>query len=382
MMNQKEQQLNKIFTKIVKEISITPTMLDNAETSYKSVGKWIGDGIDYNVRIIPQGSMNLGTTNKPITDEDDYDIDLVCLLENGQELKAETIKNIVGDRLKENKLYREKIELEGEGKRCWKMQYNEFHMDILPCVPKNYYVEPNLTDIRLTHRDSTGIYEDRYSNPYGYRKWFESRMIESLNREKLIFANEYKLVIGEVPTYRVKTPLQMAIQLLKRHRDIAFEDNSDVAPISIIITTLAAKAYNGERNVYEALYSILSHMLDYIEVRHGIYWVQNPVMEFENFADKWEIYPERKDYFFNWVNKAKVDLINEPLNVFGIDSLGNLVKEILGEKAICRALNSYADDMKNARNNNELYCVGLTGGLTTSAVASATKVKGHSFFGK
>lgn len=382
MMNEKEQQLNLILTKIVKEISITSTMLDKAVSSYEAVGNWLGDGIEYDVRITPQGSMNLGTTNKPITDEDDYDIDLVCLLENGQELKAETIKNIVGNRLKENKVYREKIEQEGEGKRCWKMQYDEFHMDILPCVPKSYYAEPYLTDIRLTHKASTCIYDDRYSNPYGYRKWFESRMVESLKKEKRAFAVENKLEIEEVPTYRVKTPLQMAIQLLKRHRDIAFENDSDNAPISIIITTLAAKAYTGEENVYEALCTILNHMLEYIEVRDGVYWVQNPVMEDENFADKWGLYPVRKDCFYNWVNKAKVDFITDPLKAIGIDSLGKLFKKSLGEKPVTRAFNSYADDMKNARNNDKLYSVGLTGGLTTTAVAGATKVKGHNFFGK
>ena len=182
-MNEKEQQLNLILTKIVKEISITATMLDKATKSYEAVGTWLGDGIEYDVRITPQGSMNLGTTNKPVSDKDDYDIDLVCLLENGQKLEAKEIKNIVGNRLKENETYRKKIIEEGEGKRCWKMQYDEFHMDILPCVPKSNYIEPYLTDIRLTHKISAYCYEDRYSNPYGYRKWFESRMADVLKEE-------------------------------------------------------------------------------------------------------------------------------------------------------------------------------------------------------
>lgn len=382
MMNEKEQQLNQILIKIVKEISITPTMLDKAVSSYEAVGKWLGDGIEYDVRITPQGSMNLGTTNKPITDEDDYDIDLVCMLEDGQALEAKTIKNIVGDRLKENEVYRKKIELEGEGKRCWKMQYDEFHMDILPCVPKSFYMEPQFTDIRLTHKVSTTFYDDRYSNPYGYRKWFESRMADILRKEKKSFAVENKLEIEDVPTYRVKTPLQMAIQLLKRHRDIAFENNSDNAPISIIITTLAAKAYNGEENVYEALCTILNHMLEYIEVRNGVYWVQNPVIDDENFADKWELYPVRKDCFYNWVNEAKKDFITDPLSAVGIDSLGKLFKKSLGEKTVIRAFNSYADDMESARKNDKLYSIGLTGGLTTKVATGATKVKGHTFFGK
>jgi hypothetical protein len=50
----------------------------------------------------------------------------------------------------------------------------------------------------------------------------------------------------DVPTYELKTPLQRAIQLLKRHRDVMFVDNLDVAPISMILTNLAGHAYGGE----------------------------------------------------------------------------------------------------------------------------------------
>lgn len=99
-MNEKEKQIDEILKYIVNEISITSSMQEKAISSYQAVGSWIGNGINYDVRIMPQGSMNLGTTIKPITDKDDYDIDLVCLLENGTLLPAKDIKNIVGNRLK------------------------------------------------------------------------------------------------------------------------------------------------------------------------------------------------------------------------------------------------------------------------------------------
>ena len=277
-MKDNERFLNDILKHIVQEISITQTMATKAVDSYEAVGKWIGDGIQYDVHINPQGSMSLGTTNKPVSDKDDYDIDLVCLLEDGSSLTARQIKSVVGNRLKENERYRKKILEEGEGKRCWKMQYDEFHMDILPCVPKGYYLEPVYTDIRLTHKNANQEYEDRFSNPVGYRKWFEERMGNILQEEKRNYALQNKVEIEDVPNYRVKTPLQMVIQLLKRHRDICFEKDPDNSPISIIITTLAAEAYRGEANVYEAMCNILAHMADYITVKNGAYWVENPVM--------------------------------------------------------------------------------------------------------
>ena len=207
-------------------------------------------------------------------------------------------------------------------------------------------------------------------------------MTDILKEVKRAFADENKLEIENVPTYRIKTPLQMAIQILKRHRDICFKNNDDDAPISIIITTLAAKAYNGEKNVYEALCTILNHMHEYIEIKDGVYWIKNPVMEEENFADKWNLYPQRKDSFCKWLYQAKEDLISNPLDAVGIDSLGKLFKVSLGEAPVSRAFRSYADDMLNARKKGELYSVGLTSGLTTRVTSKATQVKGHTFFGQ
>lgn len=381
-MKDNEKFLDNILRRIVQEISITQTMASKAVDSYEAVGKWIGEGIQYDVHINPQGSMSLGTTNKPISDKDDYDIDLVCLLEDGSALTARQIKNIVGDRLKENERYRKKILEEGEGKRCWKMQYDEFHMDILPCVPKGLYVEPVLTDIRLTHKNENQDYEDRFSNPVGYRKWFEERMGSALQEEKRNYALQNTVEIEDVPNYRVKTPLQEVIQLLKRHRDICFESNSDNAPISIIITTLAAKAYSGESSVYETLCHVLAHMTDYITVKNGDYWVENPVMNQENFADKWSEHPERKAAFLNWLTRAKKELINDPLNVFGIDQIQKCYAKSLGEAPVTRAIKAMGYDTRKAGENNRLYSSGIGTGLASTAISGSKQVKGHTFFGQ
>ena len=374
--------LDAILRKIALEISITSTMLDKAVDSYEAVGKWIGEGIPYDVLIYPQGSINLGTTNKPVSDEDDYDIDLVCMLKDGLDLNAEQIKTVVGNRLKENETYRKKIEKEGEGKRCWKMQYYEFHMDILPCVPKDLYIDPYYTDIRLTHRNGEHNYEDRFSNPIGYRRWFEKRMMNILQGEKRAFAKKNQMEIKDVPTFRVKTPLQMEIQLLKRHRDICFLADTENAPISIIITTLAAHAYKGETSVYEAMCNILAHMQDYITVKEGKLWVENPVMEQENFADKWKIYPKRREAFMAWIQRAKKELIDNPLQVFGIDQIKDQYSRVLGEAPVTRAIKSLGYDMKKSGNGEKLYSLGLMGGLTSAAVPGAKAIKEHTFFGK
>lgn len=380
-MTDKELMLGKILDKIADEITITPTMQEKAVKSYEAVGQWLGEGIDFDVRIMPQGSMNLGTVIKPIDDRDDYDMDLVCLLENGQSLPLREIKHLVGNRLKEHATYHRL--LEEEGKRCWTMQYDEFHMDILPCVPKDIsFIEPFHTDIKLTHKGEDGLYSPRFSNPYAYHKWFEERMQDILIVEKRAFAAKNHTEIEKVPTYRMRTPLQKAIQLLKRHRDMCFQNNADIAPISIIITTLAAQSYAGEKNVFEALNNIVAKMPEHIEYRSGVYWISNPVMQEENFADKWATEPEKRTAFMKWVAKAQSDLLTDPLGFLGIENISAHYQKWLGEAPVGRAIRAMGYETKAARESGNLYVNGLTGGLSTAATTNSRPVEEHTFFGK
>lgn len=380
-MTEKEKLLGAWLSQIADELNITDTMLDKAVSSYEAVGKWLSDGIPQDVKITPQGSMNLGTVIRPISDKDEYDVDLVCLLKNGSTLPLSYIKSVVGDRLKEHGTYQRM--LEPEGKRCWTMKYDEFHMDILPCVPKDmYYVEPNWTSIKLTHKNDLGRYEPRFSNPYAYHSWFEDRMKNVLQIEKGQYAVRNKVDITTVPTYRVRTPLQKAIQLMKRHRDILFQHNDEDAPISIIITTLAALAYNGESNVYEALCNIVERMPQFIKVRNGEYWIENPVMSAENFADKWNENLNKANAFYDWLRQVRKDLLTAPLACYGQDRLADHYKQVLGKLPVERAVNALGRNTRSERRSDNLYINGLTGGLTTAPTAASKPVRDHIFYGE
>ncbi|MFA0813859.1 hypothetical protein [Microbulbifer epialgicus] len=101
----------------------------------------------------------------------------------------------------------------------------------------------------------------RISNPEG--RWFETR---KRTAKSIITGREmsFKASIDSLPYYQWKMRLQQAIQLLKRHRDTMFKGNEGSKPISVMITTLSANAYNGESNLVSALNNILSRMANYI----------------------------------------------------------------------------------------------------------------------
>ncbi len=386
-MNTKEQEYNKYLHKIAENLDISDSMRDKAIDSYTAVGKWLGDcADDSQVKIFPQGSFYLGTVIKPMTDRDEYDIDLVCLLKDKYEASEYEIKHLVGDRLKEHKKYSNMLDKK-EGKRCWTLHYDEFHMDILPCAPKDEtYLEPYLTNVRLTHRISSSLYIPKYSNPYKYHEWFEQRMEVRLIEARKEFAAQKQVEISKVPLYKVKTPLQRAVQLLKRHRDITYHNEPKAkknhAPISIIITTLAAHAYNNEHSVFEALNNILSNMQNYIEVREGEYWIKNPAMTEENFAEKWNSEPIKRIEFMRWLERAKQEILVAPLELYGLHNISESLQHSFGSRIVEKSFLDLGYQTKENRDKGKLYVSSLKTGLTTSAKSDAKKVGGHTFFGK
>lgn len=374
------ETLSKIFHHISESLNISRTDNEEIVNSYKAVGSYLGElEEELNISIFPQGSLSLGTIIKPLaTDRNgEYDVDLVCRITNGQNLKPKEVKNIIGNRLKQSKLYSDK--LDSEGKRCWTLNYYKYHMDILPCIP--YSTSEFDTKIVLTEKIDSGEYVFGLSNPKGFRNWFTNEMLDIFNESREAFSKRNNVDIEEVKLYQVRTPLQKVIQILKRHRDIAFEGEK-YRPSSIIITTLAAKAYNGEQDLFTALSNIIYNMEKYIEIdQYGNYNVYNPVDSTENFTDRWRDNPERKDAFFSWLLKAKSDIVDDPVNfIEGLDSLKESLSRNFGQDLVNTSFESYGESISNIKNNNGL---GLNENdfLSTDSNNKKKPIANHTFYG-
>lgn len=309
-------KFSKILEQYAEELDISESKYIEAKDRYEAVGEWLGKDdsklFKYKPEIYPQGSFCLGTVIKPISNKDEYDIDLVCFL---SELKKQNtsqyeLKKVVGDRLNENEMY--KGLLEKEGNRCWTLNYaDEFHMDILPSIADDdmrilggFYTDAILiTDKKEINNNNP---EWPKSNPKGYANWFQTRQEKIFVMVKKQLAEVEKANVDEIPNFRVKTPLQRAIQILKRHRDIYFSKKDErFKPISIIITTLSAIRYNGENDIYNAIFNIISSLDVNMLIKENEFKIPNPVNPGENFADAWNENSLYVEAFKEWINDVK-----------------------------------------------------------------------------
>lgn len=336
-----DNQSNEVLKGILEKIELPNSAYERAEKRYKDIGDWLhrpeSSCVEYDPNVFSQGSFRLGTAIRPDSD-DEYDLDMGCNLQQGLSkslITQEQLKAHIGGELELYRRARGIREELAEKRRCWRLEYADglsFHMDIVPCIPESdggkgilkermvansrldETLAQNVSQLAVSITDNTDpsyrVMTDswRTSNPEGYARWFETRMktAQSVISEREM---SFKASIDSLPYYQWKMPLQQAIQLLKRHRDTMFKNNEESKPISVIITTLAARAYEGETNLTSAVANILAHMGDYINTALPL--VPNPVNPVEDFADKWyddgSAKFELRENFYKWLYQARAD---------------------------------------------------------------------------
>ncbi len=357
------KRFSQLLESIAKALDISDSHYEQAVRRYESIGKWLerdeSKVAGYSPEIYPQGSFALGTVTKPIFETDEYDLDLVNELNlKKNEITQEVLKNLVGYEVKSYAWANNMNSPAKEGRRCWTLSYADgaqFHMDILPAIPdiesfkelleSQGYPLSTWADSAIAITDKTlpnySCIDPDWprSNPKGYAAWFRSRMEIEFNARREFLAESMQARVDEVPEYRIKTPLQQSIQILKRHRDIMFVEDPDDKPISIIPTTLAGHAYNNESDLLDALQNIIKGMPHYIQSINGVTWIPNPVNPLENFADKWQEQPQREKNFYEWLQQVQQDL-DKVLELADIPGVAESLKPCLGERVVNEAVRS------------------------------------------
>jgi hypothetical protein len=160
-----------------------------------------------------------------------------------------------------------------------------------------------------------------------------------------------------------------------------FKDDKE-KPISIIITTLAGYAYQGQTNVLEALIDVIDRMHLFIDVEQdkdtGEYFrcVKNPVHTIENFADRWRDTPAKETKFNNWLKKVKADIVSATEQT-GQHNIINSLSQSFGENAVKKTFSNIGDKARllTEQGKNRFDA---TVGLST---AGASAIKPHNFYG-
>lgn len=305
---------------LAEEHSIPNSYYDLATARGKAFETWLrreGRALArYAPEVYPQGSFRYGTVKSAKLV---FDLDLVIELTrvSKHELSQAWLKRLIGEEVKAYVKEHGMKYVPEPSRRCWKLRYAEqggieFYIDLLPALSEDETLKtalarlvdpPKLARFAIVYTDTKHAAHHMVSpdwpmsNPEGFARWF---LDQARPAAKIILRERVDIL----PANQWDTPLQIVVRLLKHHRDMWFENDPDLKPASIIITTLAAHAYDEQTDLVDAFEAIVDGMP--LHIVNGE--VRNPSNPGENFADKWAENPDLRAAFDAWHAALRRDL--------------------------------------------------------------------------
>lgn len=373
ILSNKLAQMDDFLDRMAQEIQLDKTRYLRMIEHYEAIKNWIESDEKFfkpfKYDVYPHGSVRILTTVKPFGREE-FDLDIaIHLMTNWRLHTPEKIYNELKRRLNEHGTYKGMVELKN---RCIRLNYaGDFHMDILPGVQES---EDDINKLVVPDR-KLGMWVS--SNPRGYANWFleKANMVKVSLLEKALRAENLP-----VDDYNNKKPLQRAVQLIKRYRDIYFQENEEYRTSSIVLTTIAGLYYNGEDSIFDAVEAIVMRLQRETGLSTRRIKVLNPVNSEEDFTDKWEAEPQFYVEFKKFCNhlyqqwlqlKEKHDVLTE----------STILKGLFGDDLFIKAQRNQALSVELQRRKNELG-IDKKSGILTSLSPSSIPIKQNTFYGK
>lgn len=372
-------------------LDIPPELQARANAVYDALGKFVlvhdAAAGRREPEFYPQGSAALGTA----TMDHDWDIDAVYKRQIAREsttqeqLKAEAGAVLTAFQV-EQRRRGAPVPRILERNRCWRLEYDGFHVDAVPAIPE-YLHDDRSSKLLIPDRKPELVEEQTppsrlwvTTDPKGYIAWFIKCMGRVFEDQRRVLAESSQRAMEQVPVWEVKTVLQRSVQFMRRHRDESYgEQDRDLRPCSMLITTVAGRAYQGEATIPEALRTIAAAFSDprIVEKRDGELWVPNPTNDDENLARDLVGDSRRLARFHLWVR-------NFQGHVNGIEvargvQLDRLLAEAIGERPAMAAARRATTVLTESRDAGALRMASGTGML---GAVGAVAVPRHTFHGR
>ena len=250
-------------------VNLNQTRLDRLNDHVSAVSGYLAKNLTGYQRVERQGSHALGTIIKPVQDSQEYDADLLLLVDYESEQGVAVYIEDVYECLREHKQYQT---LARRKTRCVKLDYaGDVHLDIVPCV--------SFDDTQHICNRDTDEFEP--TDGTGFRDWFNDK-----NRE-------------------TSGNLKRVTRLLKYMRD---HKGNFTAP-SVLLTTLVGNTVDGTGgfdSVPDALDTVMGRIDSFLQEHPKMPAINNPALPNEDFTRKWDQqkYAHFRDMFHTYTLKV------------------------------------------------------------------------------
>jgi hypothetical protein len=285
-------------------IELPPSLHRLAVDRYEALRKYIerdASPLAGCVRIFyPQGSMAIKATIRSRKREDGFDIDIVAELI----LPAATTPAAVLDLLfsalngEKKSLYYGKVE---RNTRCVTVHYEDgMHLDITPSI---LIEESDPRRSMIFHAKAAqpeSAHRRLEMNSYGFVEWFNARtpidlsFIKAYADKAFAFDHRADAEVKPVPAHSSteggKSATVVAMQLLKRNRNLKYSPRTGRMPPSVMIAAFSGETALPGNSISGALDAISERILTALSAAQAqgrLIDVRNPRCPADRFTDRW-----------------------------------------------------------------------------------------------
>lgn len=384
-------------------IELPPSLHRLAVERYEAVrnhAERVGSPLRDRIRIFyPQGSMAIRSTIRSRKREDGYDIDIVAelILPPGTAPKAvldllfEAINGPSGSQ------YHGKVERQT---RCVTVYYADgMHLDITPTILVDEY-DPRLSWLFHAKAEEPITQHLRLlMNSFAFCDWFNERTPADLEFAKAYATKAMALDqvradadVVPVPEHATveggKSAAVVALQLLKRNRNIRFAPRRGRMPPSVMLAKFTGDTAFPGSSISEALDALLETTLGALEEaqRAGVLIdVRNPCCIEDRFTDRW---PENAQAQRLYIDDLK--LLREQLMIVMSSSASlaqkrEVLMAMFGEGPAQAVVDEYAASIGHAVRTGQRVVSGTGRVLPVTSPAlmggHGAQARPHTFFG-
>lgn len=353
------ETIDYLLADVAVRVQLSLTHHSLAVGRYETINNWIerkGSPLEDRVEIFyPQGSMAIGATVASKLEYDEFDIDLIAQLD----LPADTPPHRMLDVLEAairgepgSRYYK----VTERCTRCIQIQYADgMHLDVTPMVRLPSLNERTGYIFHASERRITADDRRIIANPWGFAQWFKMRTPAerdfALAFEARAAAHAATIVLAEAEVEPVpdhcpaheKSMAVIALQLLKRWRNVQYDQRDGRCPPSVVLAKFVADHANQTGTLSEELLHQARQMklaFEQAQQRGELIVVRNPACESDVFSDRWPGSLQAQGVFVRDL-ATLVEKLERLRGDCDLRTMQQLLSELFGERPTLEAVKSF-----------------------------------------
>lgn len=373
---------------VARRVQLSPTKHDEAQQHFEALCSFVDrpESPLHNkvIACYPGGSFATGTAIASSVSKDQHDVDVVMELDVPTNSDPQTILGLLFEAINgpQGSRYHGRVTLNS---RCVTVEYEDgVRVDLMPIARLTAAPEKagNLFHFKPQPRESY----HKPVNPWGFADHFNNQTaydpIFAAIFEARSMADGGTVAKADVDPLPDRVPLSeksarvVALQLIKRNRDVRFRNRSKRKPPSVVLAAMALEVAPAGAGLLEEIISISGHIARRLQERsaHNLCVdVRNPAYIPDVFTDRWpQNLADQNEYIrdLEYLVRQLARLRTENVS---LTETNTILDDLFGETAAKYAINEHMERSRRSMHKGTMQ-FGASGrvhaGVTAAAIAT------------